>query len=325
MLESASNVIQASLNTSSGEIKAVPKDAPKQEPVSPPEPAQAPAQEPEKAAAAAPPVAEVPKPDPLSKGFQAMARKDKELRARQVQIRQMEAQIQEREAQIARFEQLKHQNPVEAIKALGLSYEDLTNFQLAGGQLPTAELEIKNIKEQMAAYVERQEAEKADLRAQQQAQAAAQVQETLNEFKGQVAEYIKSKPDDYEMITIEGPEALDLVYSTVEAHFNRTKQVLPMEDAAKLVEQYLTEDAENKFKQAKKFQKMMAPAPTPPAEPGFSAASRSAAMDRAANVLSGPRPSLNNTMTASTAPSLVAPRLENDRMARAAAALDRKR
>lgn len=317
MLESASHVIQTSLNTSSGEMKEVPKEAPAPKPAPESVPS-APA--PDQAAAAAPAVPEAPKHDPLSKGFAAMAKKDRELRARHAQMRQKEQQIQEREAQLARFEQLKHQNPVEAIKAFGLTYEDLTNFQLAGGQTPTAELEIKSIKEQMAAYIKKQEDEKQSVIQQQQQVQAAQVKETLNSFKADVAEFIKSKPDDYELTVMEGEEAIDLIASTIEQHFYRTKQIMPKEQAAQLVEEYLTQDADKK-RQAKKFQKQVQPAKDQPqAEPGFQAKS---AMERAMNTLSGPRPTLNNTMTGSTAPSLTTPKIENDRMARAMAALSK--
>jgi hypothetical protein len=318
MLESAPGVIQASLNPESGEIKVLPS-APKP----PDSPSPVPAAVPDQAAAQTPsqdvPAATAPKPDQFSKGFAAMAKKDRELRARQAQLRQMEQQIQEREAQIARFEQLKLQNPIEAMKALGLTYEDVTNFQLNGGQNPTAEMEIKNIKQQMQEYVRRQEAEKqAILQRQQQAQ-QQQVQQTLNTFKAEVADFVKSKPDEFELTNMEGDEAYDLIASTVEQHFYQTQQIMPKEQAAKLVEEYLTQDAEKK-RMAKKFQQQVQPAKSgQPSEPGFQTKS---AMDRASNALSGPRPTLNNTMTGST-PSIVAPRIENDRMQRAIAALSK--
>lgn len=323
MLETASNVIQASLNTTSGEIKQLP--------VKPSTPAEAPAPAavPDQIAAQAQPQtqstpdapAAPPKSDQFSKGFAAMAKKDRELRMRHAQQKEREAKIAEREAQIARFEQLRLQNPVEAVKALGLTYEEMTNFQLQGGQTPTAELEIKNIKEQMAAYIQKQEAEKqAAAQRLQQAQ-NAQVQATLNSFKSEVADFAKSKPDEYKLTNLEGEEAYDLIASTVEQHFYQTKQIMPKEQAAKLVEEYLREDAQKKWA-GMGYQAPESKAAQPSAsqsEPGFSSSAR---MEKAMNTLSGPRPSLNNTMTGST-PSLVSPKLENNRMQKALAALSK--
>lgn len=307
------NIAQMSINTSSGELKDVPKIAPVQQPAP---------QEPEKAAAAAQIAAapEPKQPDPLSKGFAVIARKEKEFRQRVAQHRAKEQEIVEREAQIARFEQLKHQNPLEAIKALGLTYEDMVNFQLSGGQQPTAELEIKNIKEQMAAYVQQQEAKEQQALQARQAMQVAQNEQTIANYRTQLADFVKAKPDTYEMINIEGEDAVDLVYETVQEYYNAKKEILPMEKAAEFVEDYLTKDVDKK-RMAKKFASKD-PASQQPQTQGQKTTGVSA-MERAAHALTGPRPTLNNSMTGSTSPNLAAPRLENDRMARAMAALDK--
>lgn len=313
MLETASNVIQASLNPESGEIKVLP---------STPKPAEAPAPEavPDQIAAKAPePTAPVEekKPDQFSKGFAAMAKKDKELRARNAQIRQKEIQIQEKEAQFARFEQLKAQNPAEAIKTLGISYEDVTNSLLNGGT-PSTEVEIKNIKQQMAEYIQKQEAEKQALVQKQQQAQVAQTQQVLSTFKTEVAEFVKANPEAYKLTNVEGEEAYKLIADTVENVFYATKKIISKEEAAKTVEEYLKKDAEAKWAAMgfKTEPSKSATASTPQAK-------AQVAMERAANTLSGPRPTLNNTMTSSTTPSLTSPRIESDRMARAIAALSK--
>jgi hypothetical protein len=331
----ASNLAHVSLDTSTGEMRAVPSQ-PVAQPV--PQPAQIPVQTPapEKAAAestAATPTAAsdlAPKTGSdrnpqFSKGFAAMAKKDRELRALQMQIKSQRAQLEQREAQMARFEQLKHQNPVEAVKALGLSYEDLTNFQLAGGQTPTAEMEINNIKQQMTAYVQKQEAEKQQAQARIQRAQEAQVQQTLQGFRRDVSEFVKSKPDEFELTNIEGEDAVALIADTIEQEFYRTKQIMPKEKAAALVEEYLTQDMEKK-RAAKKWQAKQEAEVKQELPPGFVAsAAGKAAMERAVNSLSGPRPTLNNSMTSSTSLSMTSQRIDSDRMRRAAAALDGKR
>jgi len=251
-------------------------------------------------------VEDKPKDPMLSSRFAALAKREKSIVRRAQEIKQVEQKLQEQaktlEEKMKIFEVAKT-NPMEALKQLGLSYQDITNFVLNDSKI-TPDTEIKHVRTELESFKKQQE-EKERLRLESETQRAQlEAQEVINDFKSNINEFLTSKPDDYELTTLH--EAQELVYATIEEHFNNTKRVLSIKEAADLVEKYLEERIEASTKTKKLSSK-------------FKLA------DSKAEEKASPAPSktLTNQMS-SSAPSMLPAKTESDRIKRAMAALEQK-
>lgn len=238
---------------------------------------------------------EAAKAPPGADRFAALAKKERA-------IQQQATALKEREAKLADFESIKQKatsNPLEALKILGISYEQITEFIL-NGQKPTPDLQVSAVKQEIDALRKERELEK---------EAAKKAQEeehsrTMEQFRAEVGNFIKTNAEQYELTALYNGESI--VEATIEQHFAATQKVLSIKEAADLVEAYF-EDQVKAASQAKKFQAKQEPkAPGQPAKE----------MERTK------APTLNNGMT-SSAPSLLPAKTEADRVQRALAALEK--
>lgn len=231
--------------------------------------------------------------------FAALAKKERQLQQQMQQLKLQQAEVDKYKS--ARETAL--QNPLEALKQLGLTYDQITQFML-NGQKPTPELEMQGIKQE----IEKLRTEQADKERkqveQQQAQAKADYQRTLSEFDQEVQDFVKSNSEKYELTSMYNGEAI--VRATIEQHFAQTKKIMSVEEATELVEKYF-EDQVTAAQKTKKFQAKQSPkeASQPKKEMGSKQ----------------PTPTLSNELT-SSAPSMLPAKTENDRLQRAMAALN---
>jgi len=242
----------------------------------------------------------------LAKKEAAIVRQRHELKA---QMEAMTSQRSEMEKLRAEIDEVKgrkasyRSNPLAALEDAGLSYKELTDFILNNNTVST-ESQIKALQDKIsevenARQRDHQEREEAAKR-----QAAEREVQVIAEFKNEISNFISSKKDDYELTNLY--ESSDLVYDTVEAYFEKTSKVLSIPEACELVEKYLEKQVEKSLQTKKlgqRFQK--------PAEESIAKSDPQA-----------PRRTLNNQNYTSSTPSLVSPKVENDRMSRALAALD---
>jgi hypothetical protein len=247
------------------------------------------------------PVKQAPKPIGSDR-FAALAKKE---RAIQKQL----AEIKAKEAQVKQFETLKASattNPLEALKALGLSYEQITQFLLNGSK-PTPELEVAQVKSEVERL--RQEQIVRDTQTKLAAQQAAEreYQQTLEDFNSEVRGYVQSNKDTYELTNMYQGE--EIVLSTIEQHFANTKRIMSIKEAADLVEAYFEEQIQAAQK-TKKFQAKQ----TPKVSEG---------QTKRESVAKQSTPTLSNGLT-SSAPSLLPAKTEQARMQRAIAALEKQ-
>lgn len=190
--------------------------------------------------------------------FAALARKEKALVAKMREQRQVQEQFAREKAEMMAWRKEMEdskKDPLKALNKLGWDYDKLTEYQMSGGKV-TPEMEIESVKSEIQQMREHQIQAEKQRTEQEQMKAQAQTQEIINTFKENLTEKITSMPDKYENIIDE--EAFELVFETIEEHFNRTGKVLSETDAADLVESYLDDRAESKFK-LKKFQGKYAP------------------------------------------------------------------
>lgn len=247
-----------------------------------------------------------PKNDEMSAKFAALAKKERFIRTTHQSIKAKEAALAERERQLAEREKAWEEefkaSPLEAIKKRGYSYQDLTNAALNDGKL-TPETEIKSVKQEIERL--RQEQAEREQKALEHERLAAeqQTKETIETFKESLRGFISSNPEKYEL-TNRWDANGDLVFQTIEEHFNRTQKVMSKEEAADLVEQYFETELEETSK-TKKFQSKFGQALKKEEQP----------KPKSTTTIS------NGLAPSSSAPSLLPAHTESDRIKRALAAL----
>lgn len=258
------------------------------------------------------PAAAVPPPEQVSKHFAALAKKEKALFRHQEALKVREAELTAQQARVAELEAkygYKPASPREALERYGFDYKTATDFELNDGA-PTPEFIAKQAQEEVKKLREEQteREKKAAEKAQQQAeQDRAQV---IEDFKGEIQEFVADKAEEYELIKFH--EAYEVVYLTIEQHYTSTGKLLSIPEGANMVEKYLEKKAEE-LQSLKKIAKTRQGDPPAP-ESGF----------RRQPEFTAQRRTLDNTVTSSTPTLMKSPQVEDDRMKRALAALDRR-
>lgn len=247
------------------------------------------------------------RPDEMASKFAALAKKERYARQMTMQAKSREEALAKREAAIAQRERQWDEefrsSPLEALKKRNINYQDITNAALNDGKF-SPDVEIKSVRDEITRLrQENEQKEKQMLVQQQRAQAAAE-SEAIEGFKSNITNHIGQNTEKYELTKLYDGE--DLVFQTVEEHFNRTQKILSVDEACQLVEQYLESELERTSKESKKFQSK------------FLAQQVKEDKARGSNSTT-----LTNNLQSSSAPSLLSPKTENDRIQRALAALSK--
>lgn len=242
--------------------------------------------------------------------FAALARKEA-----QAQKLKFEAKKEHEEAVRLRTENEKigdwlknaKANPLKALEVLGLTPEDVFNVVTNNGKA-SPELQIGALRDEFGRYIKQQDElrQKAELGTKQQQDAAVAAQ--VKRFRSDVADFVKANVDKYELVNIDS--AYDLVSAVIEEHFAKTEQLLTKEEAASKVETFL-EEQHKKRAMAKKFQQKKE-------EPVADAKSAS----KQETTVTKPN-TLSNDMTASATSLNSLAKSEQERIARALAALSK--
>lgn len=243
-------------------------------------------------------------------------REKQETKAMRETIAKREAEIQRQEQAITQFEQLKKTHPLKALELLGLNYNDLTQTVL-NAENPTPEYQIKSVQDQLAEFKKAQEDQSKLAAEQAKAQAESELNEVLDQFKGEISSFVTSKTDDYEFINLF--DQTNLVYDTIQEYYNTNKQLLTIKQSCDLVEKYL-EDQMKKTTETKKFQKLYNPQ-QPQSKPSATISSQNMTQQRP----QAQSKTLTNNMVSSSIPSSLPAKTESERLARAMAALDGNR
>lgn len=249
---------------------------------------------------------EPPKVETPNKDFEQRAQAEKQRRAwqkRQHDIKNYEKQLLQRAEQLEKREQelqIAQTNPLEALKRLGWTHDQLNEFALQN-KVPV-DKNVQDIRREVEDLKRQSQQEKIEA-AEYAAKAAKQeAEETIQEFKQSVNEFIASKPDDYELLNTYGEQ--ELVHAIIEQHWAKTHKVMEREEACKIAENYLEELIEKGTKTKKLSAKLQAKVQTPD-KPG---------------VKREESKTLTNNLNTST-PSLLPAKTEQDRLQRAMAAL----
>lgn len=201
---------------------------------------------------------QVPEDKKTASKFQILLDREKKALEIEQRAKAKEKEIEEKLARIKEFDDVKTTNPLKALELLGLDYNALTQAQLNNGQI-TPEIEVKRVETKLDSFLKHQEEQ--DQRREQDKKDSEELENKrlIEEFKGEINDYVKENPDRYEFISFENSQ--ELVYLIIDEHYERTRNpetgkgdVLTIAQAADKVEEYL----EQKYVKAKGLKKLQA-------------------------------------------------------------------
>jgi hypothetical protein len=237
-----------------------------------------------------------------------LARKEQDLLRKQQAVRQQQAQLARQAEELRAFEQAKKQallNPLDAIKQLGLTYEQITEFVLNDNK-PTPNAEVMSVRQELEEFKRAQREEQEKLLEQTREMQTREQQAIIESFREEVGEYVSQHVETYELTNLYG--GANLVSDVIEEHFKQSGKLLTIPEAAKLVEEHY-EDLARKAQQTKKF----------------AVTQQKVASTQAQTAAPAPRmgPTLSNDLSANVAAGVPkSPRSDADRIAAALARLE---
>lgn len=167
------------------------------------------------AAEAAPPAApaelEKPTETPPSPEAQKLARNFEALALEARRIQQQREELKAERAEYEAYRKAKAEakaNPLQALKSLGLEYEEVVDHILSNGKPDP----VKEVRAQV-------EALRAENERQKQEAAAAREAQAISGFKSQMRQTLKAKADTYEFAALKSDAAVDLAYQAVDAYY----------------------------------------------------------------------------------------------------------
>jgi hypothetical protein len=210
------------------------------------------------------PVTQTPQNQPeKSAEFAALARKEKALRSRVMELKQKETDLKSREAGLISKERLTRE-PLAVLAELGIQPHQLAESLLNAPQpLSKAEVELATLRQEIAS-----------LRDEKKAEQESSVTQALKQIRVD-AELVVNRDPRFELIKATGQ--VGEVVELIKGVYEKEGTILSLEEASQLVEDQLFED---KFKEIEKLsklsklQKRLQPQPAPaPAEPAAAASS----------------------------------------------------
>lgn len=206
--------------------------------------------------AAAPPGAAAPEQDmdlEWSRRFNQLTKREKMILEEKRKANEMRTKWEaEQKAREAR-ERKKKENPFDWLKEEGMTYEELTQFALSGGQVTPEEriaaLEAKIEQDKL----ERQtEAERIAKERQE-----AEDNYITQKFQAKIGEVVKATPD-FELVASYGTEGIQMIHEVMEAYHDANDgAMMTIEEAAAQCEAYLEKELERVVKSTNKVKKFL--------------------------------------------------------------------
>jgi len=215
------------------------------------------------------------KEDKFSSKFAALARREKQLLAREAEIKTKSEKLKSFDDEEKAF----HADPFDYLKKkFNADYNYLTQRVLNNNQLTEAQ-KVEMVEKRLEKFVSDQQAEKErakqELEQTQKQKQNAEYQATIETFVSNIDKAIKADPDNFEFLNAQ-EEAPQMVYNVIEEHFSKTGKVLETAQAIEYVEKYLESESEkylnlkkikSKFEQPKDAQGKFVPQTPKPSAP----------------------------------------------------------
>lgn len=227
--------------------------------------------------------------DKVSSRFAALARREKDIRAKLAAADERERVLAERESRLNEDERRKEEarkkrRPLEALKELGYTYQDVTQDVLGGYEEPKldpVDEKLNPVKD----LVDKTSKENEELRKQIQEIREAREQELRQRDYEKAMNSIRDTIKDtekFELINAMGEEAVEMIRDTVVEYWKTHKEELSLLEAAEMVEKYLDERYVSPLTKTKKLQ---------------SRVPQAASTQSVSKEAKEPKPSLSNSLT----------------------------
>lgn len=175
--------------------------------------------------------------------------------------------LKERERSVAKWEEadkLATTNKLEALKRLGISYDEITNLHLS--QMSAEDHTPEAIAVRKAQEAARQEVElfRKEQAAQHQELQQQQYQQAKVQIQNEAKTLTTARPEDFAYINAES--AHDIVVELIEQTYFNDGRLMPVSEAAEEIEKYL-ENKYEKISQVPKFRSRYMPAEVQESKP----------------------------------------------------------
>ena len=181
------------------------------------------------------PQAEANNPDSMR--FALLAKKEKAIREQARAIEDERAQLQAKlskyETDYVSRESLK-QNPLQVLNSLGLSYDKLTE---QATQFKPDDMKFSALEQQISRITAMLESQQK----QAQERESSQYKQALSQIKFDASQLVSSNPE-FEMLKAYGEEGLNEVMSLIEETYKTQQRIMPVEEAAKAIEDHYTQE-----------------------------------------------------------------------------------
>lgn len=199
--------------------------------------------------------------DPLSKKFAALSRREKAIREKEKALESRLAELEQRlasqqepeKAQVEPEEpidSLLRRNPMKALEKYGWDLNKLAETVLSDGKLPI-DMQLQLMKEELK---KEQSSElqqlKQRLEEKEEQERVSKDQQIIEDYKNEIRSTVDSQAEKYEFII--ATDNQEMVYETINEYHATHGEILPIEEAAELVEAYLEEQARGVFQKTKK-------------------------------------------------------------------------
>lgn len=203
----------------------------------------------------------------LLKEREAMKAEREAFKAEQAEIEKYK-QVYSR---VREIEAMQSTDPVQAMKLAGFTDTMIMNHfasiqEQAEDNSTPEEKAIKAARKEIDAYKSEQQKALEEQKRQQELALTKQQEEAISNYKDSITTHIKTKSDTYEFCNFYGPQAQDLIFSTIEAVAieNPGQPLMDLDEAAQLVEEYFEEQHEQMNKLKKAQAKLASKAPSKP-------------------------------------------------------------
>jgi hypothetical protein len=237
----------------------------------------------------------------LSKREQKILRKDlqlkQELKQREDALTQRQHEIKEQAKKELR--ELAKKNPLEALRELGTDYNSITEFQLGEGKL-TPEKVSQSVDEKIAALEAKLKAQEETFQQREQLKVQEENERILKNFSATIVDTVKNNVDKYP--AVHHFNGAPVIYEMIQKRWHDTngQHLMTVEEAAAVLEEDLG-GIVDKLLQSPKYASRVTP--------------QTKKEETKINSLNKPK-TITNELT-SSAPSMLPPKTEDDRIRRA--------
>lgn len=180
----------------------------------------------------------------FARKFSQLSKKEAQLRAKETELASKYKPMEEELSTYKELKTLKENaknNPLAVLRALGLSYDDVVNFQLQGGE-SAPELHYKELERKFEnSRKEIEEKIESEKKKEQEERTRA----AIDTYKRNIHSFVNENSNEYELINFKG--AFDTVFQTIEEHWNKHGVELSLKEACDAVEKYFESEELDKL------------------------------------------------------------------------------